>query len=514
VKPKQIASIEDLFNLAKTELRNSVDRGNVFTYQGYPKQELFHRSAKPGRYVAGANRSGKTDAEVVEMIYWATNTHPFLERPERWGNGPLQLRCVVVDIVKGVESIILPKLKRWTATSMLIDGEWDKSWDQRTLTFTFSNGSTIQFLTHAMELDKHGGVPLHAVFFDEEPPQSVFNENMMRLIDYDGFWVIAATPVLGMGWTYDLLWEPAEAGAIEYIDIFQFKQEDNPYLQAGKEARSKFYVAMNDEERAIREEGAFIARSGLVFPQFSTKTHVLEEPWQIDREWKWYASVDFGWNNPTAWLWHASAPDGRIVTFAEHYAGNKTTSEHAAIVNAREQGWHRIPDVRVGDPAGNQHQMNSGTSAIAEYARLGIFIGTEVPKDVMVGVEKLQQYFRVEEEGPWGQGKARWMISPNCVNLIRELKRLRWAAYESQKKQYELNRQEVIHKKDDHAFDSIRYLASMMPDLRPEPTVVFDGRPITLTFEQVMETYAESPPVVRDREVWDTEDIDTFEGIY
>lgn len=38
-----------------------------------------------------------------------------------------------------------------------------------------------------MDLDKHGGVPLHAVFFDEIPPQNVFNENLMRLVDYNGF---------------------------------------------------------------------------------------------------------------------------------------------------------------------------------------------------------------------------------------------------------------------------------------------------------------------------------------
>jgi hypothetical protein len=102
------------------------------------------------------------------------------------------------------------------------------------------------------------------------------------------------------------------------------------------------------------------------------------------------------------------------------------------------------------------------------YAAHEIYIGTEVPKEVMVGIEKMQQYFRVTENSPWGPNTARWMISPNCVNLTRELKKLRWAEYESQKKQYEMNRQETVHKKDDHGFDSMRYLASLMPDLAPE----------------------------------------------
>jgi phage terminase large subunit-like protein len=512
-KPPQ-EDVLSLLALAKEELTTSVSRGNVLTYKPYPKQMDFHTCNAHGRYVAGANRSGKTDSAVVEAIWWATDTHPYLDRPEAWGSGPIQIRFVVVDIVKGVEAIILPKLKRWCATSMLIDGQWGRSWDQRTLTFTFANKSTITFLTHQMELDKHGGVPLHMVFFDEEPPQAVFNENMMRLIDYNGYWVISATPVNGIGWTYDLLWEPVEAGEMTGVQIFQLTQADNPYLLAGADERSKFYVGMSAEERSIREEGAFVARSGLVFPNFSPQTHVLTEPFIPPREWRWYSSVDFGWNNPTAWLWHAASPDGRIVTFAEHYANNMTVPEHALVVNARERAWHRVPDVRVGDPAGNQKQMNTGTSAIAEYGAAGIYIGTELPREVMVGVEKLQQYFRVEDEGPWGPNRPRWVISPNCPNLIRELKRLRWASYESAKRAYDTNKQEEIHKKDDHAFDSIRYLASIMPDLRPDPSQMLVEGPITLSFDQLMKVLSGSKSDGGENEVEYGEDRWQTEMIY
>jgi phage terminase large subunit-like protein len=505
---KEALGLTDLFGLAREELASSVNRKNILGYRPYPKQIIFHESPCTGRYLAGANRAGKTDAEVCDAIWTAMGMHPFRPRPAEWGHGPLQLRFVVVDVVKGVEGIILPKLRRWCATSMLIDGSFERSWDARTLVFTFSNGSTIQFLTWQMTLDKHGGVPLHAVFFDEEPPQDVFNENLMRLLDYKGFWVIAATPVNGMTWTFDLLWEPAIENQIDYVSAHQLTQDDNPYLLTSKAERGPYYVGMNAEERAIREEGAFVARSGLVFPNWSKTMHVLAEHFQPPREWTWYSSVDFGWANPTAWLWHAAAPDGRIITFAEHYASQMTTDEHAAIVRERERSWRRIPDIRIGDPAGNQKQMNTGTSAIAMYAAHEIYIGTEVPKDPMVGIEKLQQYYRVTDTGPWGPQRPRWVVSPNCVNLIRELKKLRWAEYESQKKQYEMNKQEVVHKKDDHAFDSKRYLASLMPDLAPEVQMGNDdGTPIHLTFEQIMEL--NSTQTV-DR-MWDTQPVDDHE---
>lgn len=524
-KGPQDNSYTGLLELALSELDGPIRKGNRYTYKPYPKQEEFHQSPCLGRYIAGANRAGKSDAEVMEAIWWCTNTHPYLSRPESWGHGAIRGRFVVVDLVKGVEDIILPKLKRWCATSDLKNGSFEDSWDSRTYTFTFKNGSTIQFLTHQMDLDKHGGVPLHFVFFDEIPPQNIFHENMMRLNDYKGFWVIAATAVGGMGWTYDRIWEPWENDdevslpsgvkkkVRDFLFCIQLKQSDNPYLEAGVDDRSLYAFTMDEAERQIREEGAFTAKSGFVFPHFKKKTHVLEEPLQYHqfRDWAWYSSVDFGWNNPTAWLWHAVAPDGRIYTFAESYGSKITTAEWAQQIHEREAGFGKQPEVRVGDPAGNQHQMNTGTSVIAEYARRGIYIGTEnIPKDPMIGIEKMQSYLQVQPLTGWGRDKPTWMISPNCVNLIRELSRLRWASYESDKKAYDMNAKEEVHKKDDHAFDSAKYFATTMPDLRPLVDETTEGNPIHLSFTQMMEVLRDDPGVVFHNETWDTQDVEDF----
>lgn len=513
-RPQEDNSPLGLLEFAISEFDGPARRGNRLTYKPYPKQEAFHRSPYLGRYVAGANRAGKSDSEVMEAIWWCTDTHPWLRRPESWGHGAIRGRIVVVDIVKGVEDIILPKIKRWAATSDLVNGNFDDSWDSRTLTFTFSNGSTIQFLTHGMDLDKHGGVPLHFVMFDEIPPLPVFNENLVRLIDYKGWWSIAATAVEGMGWTYDKIWEPWENGELPFVSCHQLKQSDNPYLEADEDERGPYYIGMDDAERAIREEGAFVAKTGLVFPNFSKSVHVLKEPLELYRfkDWAWYSSVDFGWNNPTAWLWHAVAPDGRIYTFAEHYRSGMTTPEHARIIHEREQAWGRTPDIRIGDPAGNQKQMNTGTSVVSEYARHGIYIGTEnIPKDPMIGIEKMQQYLAVQNLSGWGRNQPTWMISPNCPQLARELQRLRWAAYDSQKKAYDLNRKEEVHKRDDHAFDSAKYFATLMPDLRPLMDETTEGNPIHLTFTQMMARLSDDPGVEMHNETWDTQDVEEFE---
>lgn len=524
-------SILGLLDFGISKLDEIRTKPSILSYVPYkPGQDAFHRSDCTGRYMSAGNRAGKSTAAVVECIWWCTDTHPFLTRPEKWGRGPLKTRFVVVDIDKGVHGIILPELKRWTTSSMLINGNFEDSWNKTNLTFTFKNGSTIQFLTNGMDLDKHGGTAMHLIFFDEIPPRSVFNENLMRLVDYEGRWVIAATSVEGMGWTYDHLWEPAmnyqerirhggdpsitKDGESSDVEIFELSQRDNPHLQTGLDQRGKYYVGMDEEERKIREEGSFIPRSGRVFPNWNIHDHVLAEHMPIPRGWKLYSSADFGFNNPTAWYWHAVSPDGSVYTFGEHYASQMTVEQHAAVVKTKEAFWHLDPSdiIRTGDPAGKQTYGTTGTSYISEYAKRGIYIGVEgVPHDVSIGIEIMQQYVKLERQNGWGRNRPRWMISPQCVNLISEMRKLKWASYESSKKRDDTNRQEVVHKKDDHGFDSVRYFFTLMPELAPGVEETIDryekatGK--QMSYEQVMAELRADDRVefVDESSAWETE---------
>jgi phage terminase large subunit-like protein len=504
--PKRQPNARELFQLALQGLDQSIHKPNILNYgeKDYPEQLRFHQSEKRGRFVSGGNRGGKTDAEVVEAIWWATDSHPYLERPLAWGAGPLQLRFVVVDIAKGVEQIIVPKLKRWIPNSYLVQNSWDKSWDNSNLILTFANGSTIDFVTWGMDMMKLGGVPRHGIFFDEEPPQHIFNESMMRLIDYNGFWVIAATPTKGMGWTFDLLWEPAQNDPDGMVDTFTLSAEQNPYIEADSDDMDFYTMGMDKEEREVREHGSFVARSGLVFPSVSSnfENHVVDfSRADIPRGWAIYASVDHGWNNPTAWLWHAVGPNGDIVTFAEHYRGQMTVAEHSAHVLERERAWKIHPDQveRMGDPAMKQTSGITGTSILTEYAINGVYINVEgIPRDVLVGVERMQTYFRPRPDSHWGPGRPKWVISRNCPNFLRELKKLRWATYSSDKQAYEMNKQEVIHKKDDHASDSARYFATTRPDLSPVAEPVLspsEKTAVTVRYEELLLKMREDPEV-------------------
>src|SRR5690606_2476496 len=114
---------------------------------------------------------------------------------------------------------------------------------------------------------------------------------------------------------------------------------------------------------------------------------------------------------------------------------------------------------------------------------------------------------------PWGENTPMWMVSPDCSNFIREMSRLRWAGYESDKKSYEMNKKEEVHKKDDHSFDSAKYFATLMPDLRPSSQEIFEKAPVHLSFTQMMTVLNNDPDVVMLNETWDTQEVNDFDDL-
>jgi len=139
----------------------------------------------------------------------------------------------------------------------------------------------------------------------------------------------------------------------------------------------------------------------------------------------------------------------------------------------------------------------TGTSIIQEYALHGLYVNVEgIPHDVMVGIEKMQAYMRLRGDTRWGKNRPKWVVSRNCPNFIREMKKLRWSSYSSDKMAYEMNKQEVVHKKDDHAFDSARYFATTRPDLTPYVDASgSEEAPTTLRYEELLLKMREDPNV-------------------
>lgn len=463
---KKDISIGDMFQTLGQELRRQAIEPNITRYTPHEKQVRFHSSSAKVRLYIGGNRSGKTVGGITEDIYYLRRNHPHKRIPDV----PIRGRIVCVDFNQGINQIIIPKLKQWLPPSLLINGSWEDSYNSERKELRLANGSTCELMTYEQKLESFAGTSRHFIHYDEEPPYQIYRECQMRLLDTDGDAWMTMTPVNGMTWVYDSIYLPGSDGARSDIDVIEVNVHENPYVKA--EAIERILGDISDEdERAARETGKFVQLGGLVYKDFARSKHVIDainprnkfyENWEMAR------SMDHGFNNPTAWLWHLISPDAQtIITFAEHYQREMIVSEHARVVHEMDKGFGRVPDLCVGDPAIEQRNGINGTSILETYAQHDIFIAPG-NNDVLTGVERVANYLKTNP----GTQRPYWLITQSCPNLIRELERLRWKTYASKTAQFQNNAKEEIHKHNDHAADAARYFFTMMPDLTPDPKPV------------------------------------------
>jgi len=455
-KGSELGSPVEALRYLAEQLNTAATRPNINGYRPHAKQMKFHSSEAKKKLYIGGNRSGKTTGGIVEDIWWLTGKHPYRETPPP----PVRGRINCVDFVNGVESIAKPELARWLPPSELINGSWEESYDKYTRTLTLANGSFVEFKSYDQDLDKFAGTSRHFIHYDEEPPEVIYTENQARLIDTGGSWWMTMTPVEGMTWVYDEVYEPGMRGE-HGIEVIVVDMTENPYLNQGEV--QNFLSSLSKDEKEARVHGKFVQVGGLIYKQFDPTPgglHVIEQLEGIPRDVTLVASLDHGYNNPTAWLYHAVFPSGSIVTFYEHYASGMVIEEHARHVrDFNAKVLKRAPDYYVGDPSIRNTDPITGTSVHQEYAKYGISIVLG-NNDVSAGINRVAAYMRPDKNG-----RAQWHVTRNCTNLIKELTRYRWKTYSSKKLNSQYNNFEVPHKKDDHAVDSLRYFIMSRPDL-------------------------------------------------
>jgi phage terminase large subunit-like protein len=103
--------------------------------------------------------------------------------------------------------LFFPQLKQWLPAFGF--GEWimGRLLGLNHKILTLENGSQVEIRSYEQELEKFAGVPRHFIHFDEEPPYDIFKECKARLADYNGRWWMTMTPVDGMTWTYEEIFE-------------------------------------------------------------------------------------------------------------------------------------------------------------------------------------------------------------------------------------------------------------------------------------------------------------------
>lgn len=449
---------ESLMELSKIKsiVDNRKNKGLIDNYnQGdkvHDKQLMFHKCLKRNRWVFGGNRSGKTECGAVESVWMARGIHPY--RHNRNG-----VKGWVVSVSYEVQrevaqSKILKFLKpEWVEDIVMLSGK-KGSPEHGVIDYIVINNilggkSVIGFKSMDQGREKFQGASLDFVWFDEEPPQDIYEECRMRIMDKCGDIFGTMTPLKGLTWVYDEIYlNSRENPEIWHITM---QWDDNPFLEANE--IKLLSDTMNDQSVMSRKYGKFSHAEGLVYSEFEPEVHIID-PFDVPKEWYDNISIDPGLNNPLSCHFYALDYDGAIYVIAEHYEREKDIEYHSkAILDiAKSLDWHKDSKGRLEaliDSAANQRTLACTKSVAELFYDHGILVNTRVNKDIFSGINRVKGLFKSRP--------PRIFIFRNCVNLIRELKSYWWGEGDNP------------IKRDDHALDELRYYVMSKPSPSPVP---------------------------------------------
>lgn len=442
MKNQNIIKLQSVFKELKH--RNILPLKNYNTGKIIHQKQLeFHKSQKRNRWVFGGNRTGKTECGAIETIWLSLGIHPF--RPNKKST-----ECWVVSLSQRVQKEVaqakilkyLPKnaIKEIIMTSGKKGDAENGIIECIILNNHFGKTSKIWFKSCEEGREKFQGASLDFVWFDEEPPEDIYNECRMRVLDKSGEVFGTMTPLKGLTFIYNQIYLNESQDPEVYYQFMSW--EDNPFLNTKEIERLS--QTMSAEEIESRKYGRFSAKDlGLIYTEFDVNIHVID-PFEIDNDWQDNLSIDPGLSNPLSCHWYARDFDGNVYVIAEHFAENKTIEYHSQKIKeiSNKLGWKRAANGMIEsliDSASNQKTLASQKSVTDLFYDNGILVNPNVNKDVLSGISKVKTYLKNIE------GKTKLYIFSCCVNLIQELKTYRW------------NGQGMPVKKDDHCLDELRY---------------------------------------------------------
>jgi len=219
----------------------------------HEKQLEFFRCTKRSKWIFGGNRSGKTTAAIIELAMLMQDDHPFIRTggPGTYFLG-VDRKDHIADPFVG-ENWRGGLVRRWFGESVVdiqIGGA----------SFVTSSGSVCRFRTYQAGRRAWESVSLQGVYFDEEPPEDVFQEAMLRVGDQEGRIWGAMTPMLN-GMTY--MFQRVYKNELNDPEVWSIviPTADNPGF--GEEERERLKNSLGNEAQvAVRLHGLFVPLGG------------------------------------------------------------------------------------------------------------------------------------------------------------------------------------------------------------------------------------------------------------
>ncbi len=448
-------------------------------WRHYPKHMAFFKSGARWRQRAlmAGNRVGKSDAAAYELTCHLSGQYPpfwqgrRFEKPiEAWiaGDTSLTARNILQVALLGPTSGIegrnwtgmIPKAQVYDISRKAgIPDAVSTIWVRHK-----SGGlSTVEILSYDQKREAFQGTAKDVILLDEEPPEDVYGECLMRTMTTDGTVMVTFTPLQGLT-PFILGW--LEKSVIEVLDpetgesqlaparsqvfagdepkdggkgdpskpeeltryLVMATWDDCPHLTT--EAKQAMLAEYPPYQRDARSKGIPALGSGTIYPVPESQIRV--EPFAIPDHWPRGFGLDLdagaGWTAAVWVAWDRQADT--YYVYDEYKRAHAEPAVHAAALKARGE-W--IPG--VGDAAGLQVTQHDSQQYLTIYRQLGVDLVLP-DKAVEAGIQTVWELL----------SSGRLKAFSTCQRWFDE---------------YRLYRRDDkgrVVKKDDHLQDSLRYI--------------------------------------------------------
>lgn len=452
------------------------------------KQIEASLSTKAIRALFWGNRVGKTDWGAQEVasyldgysrddITMRTNDDKFIKMPvinKRKIVLPIEIwaACPSYDLQKETTQ---KKLERYLPNDKIADITFIKKgvWGE----VKMKDGSRINFKSYEQGREKFQGAGKRLVWFDEEPPKDIWEECFVRSeagIPLDI--ILTMTPVNGMTWVYDDIYM-----ATDNPDLFVSKAtwEDNPWLT--EKQKEQMTRGLSAHAIAVRKEGEFVERTGLVCPWWQRSAHLADLSY--DENWYVGAAMDFGYSNPTAFGLIGVDYDDNLSLFDGFYERGLTTPRIAErivhLCSLYSINMNNLTIICDSAQASSIAELND-ISAQQGYGFTCIGIkkisGTNARNWDEYRADKMEQYGRIDELGKTKfkvSNKLTWFDEKEGKNVnwfVKEIESLKWSEVASPNSSDKQQSDLWNPRYPNHAIDMLSYFIVDHTDVPEEKT--------------------------------------------
>jgi len=229
--------------------------------------------------------------------------------------------------------------------------------------------SDLTFKSYDQKRKAFEGTEQDVILLDEEPPQGIYAECVIRTMTTNGIIMLTFTPLEGLSAVVLSYMPTGKVPDIETQDpetskyIIQATWDDVPHLSA-KDKRS-ILAAIPPYQRDARSKGVPQLGSGVIYGVSEETITVPDFP--IPKHWPRAFGLDVGWNW-TAAVWGAlDRETDTLYLYAEYKQGKAEPIVHKESINAKGD-W--IPGVI--DPGANASSQFDGKKLLQEYIKIGL----------------------------------------------------------------------------------------------------------------------------------------------